>query len=485
MHPLRFLRQILFWSHLAAGLVAGVFIGIMCFTGAVLAFEHEIVEWSERDARRVVVPIGLSSEASAKEGAPRLPLADLQRRLREAEPEFRPASVTLLNDATAAIIFTAGRDDNRFVNPYTGEVRRPASTRVHDFMHVMTDWHRYLAREGDSRATGKLVNGICNLAFCALALTGLCLWWPRTLTWRSVRAVALFNWRLAGKARDFNWHNAIGLWTAPILVVLTLTAVPISFRWGGDLIYRLVGEEPPAQGANPGPPAGAPSVTIERPSPEARPLAQDAILASVTKDFPTWKQITLRTGGPPRGARGAASANVGEAPSRRETPVAVTEPRRELTAHSPADAGSTPIENRESKIENPPARPVRAEGERPRADSAVRNPQSAIFPLTVTVRESGSWPRTATTTLMLNPFTGEMLSRSGYADLSAARQIRSWTRFLHTGQALGWAGQLVAGLACLGGCFLVYTGFALSWRRFFCRKAAEGAVPDHARGMRP
>jgi len=97
-------------------------------------------------------------------------------------------------------------------------------------------------------------------------------------------------------------------------------------------------------------------------------------------------------------------------------------------------------------------------------------------PLTITLREAGSWPRTATTTLTLNPYTGETLSKAGYADLSTARQIRSWTRFLHTGQALGWGGQFIAGLACLGGCFLVYTGFALSWRRFFARRGTSTGV---------
>ena len=62
-----------------------------------------------------------------------------------------------------------------------------------------------------------------------------------------------------------------------------------------------------------------------------------------------------------------------------------------------------------------------------------RSPQ----PLTVTVRESGAWPRTATTTLTVNPFTGEVLKREGFGDFTTGRQIRTWTRFLHTGQALG------------------------------------------------
>ena len=34
-----------------------------------------------------------------------------------------------------------------------------------------------------------------------------------------------------------------------------------------------------------------------------------------------------------------------------------------------------------------------------------------------------------------------------------------------------------AGLACLGGCVLVYTGFALSWRRFFGKGSSAEPAP--------
>jgi uncharacterized iron-regulated membrane protein len=86
------------------------------------------------------------------------------------------------------------------------------------------------------------------------------------------------------------------------------------------------------------------------------------------------------------------------------------------------------------------------------------------------VREAGSWPRTAATTLQFDPFTGALLQRDTHADLPAARRLRTWTRFLHTGEALGAGGQLVAALASLGGCVLAYTGFALAWRRFFPKR---------------
>ena len=49
---------------------------------------------------------------------------------------------------------------------------------------------------------------------------------------------------------------------------------------------------------------------------------------------------------------------------------------------------------------------------------------------------------------------------------STGRQWRSWLRFAHTGEVYGLAGQTVAGLVSAGGVFLVWTGLALTLRRF-------------------
>lgn len=398
-------RKTLFWVHLVAGIISGLAIGIMCFTGTMLAFEKELVAWSERDARRIESPTP---------GAPRLTLAQMQARLREAQPEARPISIVLQNDPHAAVAFPTGRTGGFYVNPYTGEVRQPKSDAMSRFMRTMTDWHRYLNLHGEvSRPRGKLINGACNIAFCVLAITGLYLWIPREWSWRALRPVLWFRPTTSGKARDFNWHNVIGLWTAPILIVLTLTAIPISFRWGANLIYTLTGTEAPAAG---GPGGGAaPAIEVPTPGAATQPLNSDALFAAAQKQVPDWKTITLR----------ASNANPGA-------------PREE--SRSSRTSGTD----------------LRASG-------------SAAQAATFTIREASSWPRTATTTLTLNPFNGEVLRRSGYADLNAAQQTRSWTRFLHTGEAVGWIGQLLAGLACLGGIFLVYTGFALSWRRFFAK----------------
>lgn len=377
-------RSVLFWIHLAAGVLCGLVIALLCVTGTLLAFEKELTAWAERDARVVAVPAGAPAP---------LPLADLQARLRTAFPDAKPASVVVSRDPAAAVAFSVGRVGGYYANPYTGEIRQPASTRVAAFMQSAVEWHRYLGFSGtDSRPRGKLVTGIANLAFTVLAVTGLYLWLPRAWSWRALRPTIWFTQNASARARDWNWHHVVGFWTAPFLIALTLTALPISFRWGGTLLYTLTGTPLPASGPES---SGAPPPAAKVPAPPAGAAAvdRDTLLAKVKQELPRWQTITVRFAPPGPG-------------------------------------------------------------------------QAAAF----TVRESGTWPRTATTTLQFDPFTGQLLRRDGYGDLSAARQIRAWTRFLHTGEALGPVAQAIAGLASLGGAVLVFTGLALAWRRFFGRR---------------
>ena len=393
-------RKIIFWIHLIAGVVAGIVILIMSATGVALAFEKEVIAWAERDVRRIAPP----------EGAKQLPLDELLAKVREQQPGIRPSGITVQADPTISVLVNVGRTNSFYINPYTAEVQPQGAKRTRAFMQTMIEWHRYLGRPENHRPLGKAITGACNAAFCFLGLSGLYLWWPRQWTRAALRAITLFNWQLSGKARDWNWHNVIGLWSAPVLIVLTATAMPISYRWATDVIYKITRTEPPAQS---GPPGAAPSVEVPAPPTGAKPLSQQALLAAVQKEIPQWSQITLRLGGG-GGPRGGSATNA---------------PRTETR---------------------------NGEG---------RAPQPATF----AVKQSSGAPRFATAQLTLNPFTGEVLRSEKYSDYNTGRKMRSWTRFLHTGEALGPVGQFVAGLASLGGVFLVYTGFALAVRRFLRR----------------
>ena len=72
-----------------------------------------------------------------------------------------------------------GAQGNVFVNPYTGEVLGTGSPRARAFYRSVTNWHRWLAAEGEARATARAITGACNAAFLVLAVSGLFLWWPK------------------------------------------------------------------------------------------------------------------------------------------------------------------------------------------------------------------------------------------------------------------------------------------------------------------
>ncbi len=373
-------RKILFWLHLIAGLIAGVLIAVMCFTGTVLAFEKELVAYAERDARRIAMPVVET---------PRMPLAELLLRVRAAHPAAKLSGIALENHPLAAVAFTAGRNETFYANPFTGEIRQVTSTRMRDFLKHMEDWHRQLALSSPNRLLGKALNGAGNIAFFFLAVTGLFLWWPRKWRTKGLKRSLWFVSAANAKARDWNWHNVIGLWSAPILIVLTITALPISYRWAGNLIFTFTGTPPPPPTSVPAAPT-APSASLPPHATQAQPLSAEILITRAQKELPTWTSLTYRTG------------NTSEGPT----------------------------------------------------------------PATVALRTADAWPRTALTTLSLDLFTGEILKTNSYASLNPAQRVRSWTRYLHTGEALGAIGQAIAALASLGGCVLVYTGFALAWHRW-------------------
>ena len=63
-----------------------------------------------------------------------------------------------------------------------------------------------------------------------------------------------------------------------------------------------------------------------------------------------------------------------------------------------------------------------------------------------------------------------------FASQSLGRRLRSWGRWVHTGEAGGLLGQTLAGLASAGAAVLVWTGCALAWRRLVPRRRERRTV---------
>lgn len=67
--------------------------------------------------------------------------------------------------------------------------------------------------------------------------------------------------------------------------------------------------------------------------------------------------------------------------------------------------------------------------------------------------------------LMLDPRSARLVEHKTYAKQETAQKTRSWLRWIHTGEAGGIPGQIVAMLASAAAVVLVYTGLALALRR--------------------
>jgi uncharacterized iron-regulated membrane protein len=273
------LRRIIFWCHLPVGVTAGLVILTMCVTGVLLSFEKQITAWADTRGYRAAPP---APEAK------HLPVETLIEKAR-ATRGGAPTAVTVKSDPAAPAEIAFGRETTLFVNPYTGAIHGEGSHKVRGFFRTVTDWHRWLGAKGDNRNVARAITGACNLGFLFLVASGFYLWWPRSWNLKALRNVTWFRRGLPSKARDFNWHNTIGFWSAVPLFIIVLSAVVISYTWAGNLVYRVVGESPPPpRAAQPPPSPGANNQA-------AAPIENlNAALLRAEQQVNDWRSISLQ-----------------------------------------------------------------------------------------------------------------------------------------------------------------------------------------------
>ena len=214
----------------------------------------------------------------------------LLAKARDSRPDIELVTFTLQSDATKPAAIGVGGGRILYINPSTGDVLGEDSKSVRDFFRVVARWHTSLGAGGNQVVHA--IIGICNLGLLFMVVSGLYIWWPRNWSWPQVRNVIWFKRRLPGKARDFNWHNTIGFWSLAPLLILVLSGVVLSYRWAGDLVYRLAGETPPA----PGRPAGnaAPQRGGSDRGALQSPLDLNQLFLRAGQQAPGWQSISLR-----------------------------------------------------------------------------------------------------------------------------------------------------------------------------------------------
>ena len=91
----------------------------------------------------------------------------------------------------------------------------PSQART--FLKKVESWHRYFGVDGKLKPVAHNIKGVCTSIFLGVITSGFYLWWPRK-TFK-------FKPALRDKARDWNRHNVIGFWFAPVLIVIVITGL--------------------------------------------------------------------------------------------------------------------------------------------------------------------------------------------------------------------------------------------------------------------
>jgi uncharacterized iron-regulated membrane protein len=108
---------------------------------------------------------------------------------------------------------------------------------------------------------------------------------------------------------------------------------------------------------------------------------------------------------------------------------------------------------------------------------SVRNVPSQTVSLSLDAGTGGQ-PQTRAT-LTLDRATGNEMKWETFGNYNLGFQLRLMARFLHTGEAGGPVAQAFAALISLGGAVMVYTGIALSLRRWLAwRRRRTRKVPE-------
>jgi uncharacterized iron-regulated membrane protein len=368
------IRKVVFWAHLIAGLAAGLVVFTLCLTGAFITFDHQILNWAECGGRALPPSTGAQrvSPAALVAGAAKVNPSKVSNVEWFADPKM-PVRV-YFEDRSMALF-----------NSWTGEALGPGALSWRAFFRVSNQVHVNLAM----MTTGKWVVDVANAVFVFLVLSGLWIWWPRQWRWNVLRNALAIRFDLGGKARDWNWHNAVGFWFLLPLSIVAASGLVISFKpvdlWWRDFAgkHLLAAPKPLAS-------------TTRAPAPDTNRGSSGwtGVMALIDQQYPGWRW--MMTSGAPRNGQGATTILVG--------------------------TGSL--------------------GQR-----------KLVHMLTVDLANN------------------TIVKTSAWENDAAGQRARLIARFGHTGEIAGLWGQWLAFIACLAGLVLVYTGFALSWRRFFPRRA--------------
>jgi uncharacterized iron-regulated membrane protein len=224
------LRRAIFQLHLWLGLAVGIYLTVVCVTGALLVFRSDLQraafpELLRADTRGQVVDIEevLNSIAVAYPG--------LRITGAEAPTQYRQTYLVYVSDA--------GRFRTILADPGTGRVLGELPTR--SWVTQLQALHFNLLLG----STGKILNQIAAVALVVLLFSGATIWWQGRRRWRRGLRIRQGPWPDLLR----NLHSAVGAWGWLAALMISITACSLMFPRHYRALMGSIDRSPPT--ANP------------------------------------------------------------------------------------------------------------------------------------------------------------------------------------------------------------------------------------------
>lgn len=228
------MRKIFRNIHLWLSVPFGILITLICFSGAALVFEKEVMELCHRELYFV----------KKVEAAP-LPMEQLMTKVAATLPDsISVTGVNISSDPERAyqVTLSKPRRASMYVDQYTGEIMgKYERAPFFNFMFRMHRWLLDSMKQDGGIFWGKMIVGTSTLMFVFVLISGIVVWWPRTrkALKNSLKIVANKGWRRFW----YDLHVAGGMYALVFLLAMALTGLTWSFQWYRTGFYKTFGVE--------------------------------------------------------------------------------------------------------------------------------------------------------------------------------------------------------------------------------------------------
>ena len=273
------MRKIFRNIHLWLSVPFGILITLICFSGAALVFEKEVMELCHRELYFV----------KKVEAAP-LPMEQLMTKVAATLPDsVSVTGVNISSDPERAyqVTLSKPRRASMYVDQYTGEVTgKYERAPFFNFMFRMHRWLLDSMKQDGGIFWGKMIVGTSTLMFVFVLISGVVVWWPRTrkALKNSLKIVANKGWRRFW----YDLHVAGGMYALVFLLAMALTGLTWSFQWDRTGFYKTFGVEvQPSMGHG----NAAANATAKGGKRDGKPEGREGRGAHRYSPYTNWQQV--------------------------------------------------------------------------------------------------------------------------------------------------------------------------------------------------